>query len=57
MQEFENFYGQSINSSLHKIEGIGEDKIKEIEKKAMQLVQLAMLSDFDHKKIKQIIEG
>ncbi len=53
----EGFYAESIRNTFREMTEITESKRPDLERKAIYIVQLALLSDFTYRKIMSIIEG
>lgn len=53
----ENFYIESIRNTFQKMPEVQESMRNGLEKKATYLVQLALLNDYEIRKILTVIEG
>lgn len=51
-----DFYGESIRKTFQKMTDMPEPRKGELERKAVYLVQLALLNDYETHKIMRIIE-
>jgi hypothetical protein len=53
---YKTFFGESIRNTFQKMKEVPESKKPELERKAIYIVQLALLSDYTERKIVSIIE-